>query len=171
MSWQQYTPQVLFLKTAKSVEGTETFLPVLVCEGVSLCVFKSGYVCLGRALYWWPLITQSILIQSASFSHDCHTLTAAAMVTCRGRRESARLREVRCLFFNHCDIYTHIIIHMDTSTLKFLFLVSHLTKIFAGTRTRSVQTVALFQMLHMFNRKFKGSYVSVSGKSGLKVKM
>lgn len=70
-------------------------------------------VCLVHAPYWWPLITQGILIQSASFSHDCHTL-AAAMATCRGRGESAREREARCLFFNRCDIYTHIIAPMDT---------------------------------------------------------
>lgn len=88
-------------------KGTERFLPISVCEGVSLCVFKSGYMCLVHALCWWPLIAQSILIQSASFSHDCHTL-AAAMATCRSRKESARVREVRCLFFNHCDIYAHI---------------------------------------------------------------
>lgn len=63
-----------------------------LCACACVYLFKSGYVCLVHALYSWPLITQSILIQSASFSHDCHTL-AAAMVTCRRRRTSAGVRE------------------------------------------------------------------------------
>lgn len=94
-------------KTNRRVDGTSTFSSRLGLWA-SLCVLESGCVCLVHAPYSWPLITQSILIQSASFSHDCHTL-AAAMVTCRGRRESRRSErdQARRPRFNHCDIYTH----------------------------------------------------------------
>lgn len=87
----------------------------------------------------WPLITRSILIQSASFSHDCHTL-AAAMVTCRGRREG--VREVRCLCFNRCDIYTQSHLHryfsasvsLPRSHLKMCICKKkHTTVIFSST--------------------------------------
>lgn len=77
---------------------------------VSLCVFKSAYVCLVHAPYSWPLITQSILIQSASFSHDCHTL-AAAMVTCRGRRESAGVRDGYVVLALIAVTFTHTLSH------------------------------------------------------------
>lgn len=51
------------------------------CSLSAWCVCaEMGNVCLVHVSCSWPLITQSILIQSASFSHDCHTL-AAAMVT------------------------------------------------------------------------------------------
>lgn len=38
----------------------------------TMCVHNQFMVCLVRVQYPRPLITQSILIQSASFSHDCH---------------------------------------------------------------------------------------------------
>lgn len=57
--------------------------------------------------YPWPLITESILIQSASFSHDCHTLSAA-MVTCRGRRETEE-RAARHHFENYHIIETPLL--------------------------------------------------------------
>lgn len=142
MTWQEHTLQLLFLKT-DTQQALQTFCPSWF---VSDCVFKSGYVCLIHVPYSRPLITQSILIQSASFSHDCHTL-AAAMVTCRGRRENAQSERgtFSFQFFILLHLHKLKITHRDTSTFKFPFLVFGPSEIFVATRNPSVLTIENMQ--------------------------
>lgn len=62
-----------------------------VCVCLCLCIyiynpFMMRLVCVQ---FSWPLITQSILIQSASYSHNCYA-PPAAMVTYRGGWEKGQ---------------------------------------------------------------------------------